>query len=222
MRKSLPLLTGLALLTLAALVHGVWTGRWQPSYALEEAAARVKDVPLSFGDWRGEELPPDVVSFASAGARGYWRRVYKNGPDGPAVTVLLMCGRAGKMSVHTPDLCYGGAGYDGVGEQARATIAAAQPRAEFWSARFRKPGPAGESLLRIYWGWSTDGAWQAPDRPRWTFAGAPFLYKLYVVRDLSGDGHGGEEDASARFLKAFLPELRKTLFIPDRAAAAKL
>jgi hypothetical protein len=222
MRKTLPLLTGLGLLALAALVHGYWTGRWQPSHALEEAAARVQDVPLSFGDWKGEEVKPDRASFARAGAVGYWMRVYKDGKSGSAVTVLLMCGRAGRMSVHTPDLCYGGAGYDVVGQQKRQTVTDARPPAAFWSARFRKPGPAGESQLRIHWGWSRDGAWEAPDRPRWNFAGAPFLYKLYVVRDVSGDGGGAERDASRRFLKAFLPELRKTLFAPSRPAAAEL
>src|SRR5439155_7886441 len=103
MRKTLPLLTGLVLLSLAALVHGVWTGRWETGRALEDACARVREVPLALGDWKAEELPPDREAFARAGARGYWMRLYRNGQSGEALTVLLMCGRAGKMSVHTPD-----------------------------------------------------------------------------------------------------------------------
>jgi hypothetical protein len=220
MRKTLPLLTGLALLSLAALVHGVWTGRWQPSHALEEAVARVRDVPLSFGDWRGEELPPDREAFARAGAVGYWMRQYRNGQTGEAVTVLLMCGRAGKMAVHTPDLCYGGVGYEVVGEPAREAVPGVSPAAAFWGARFRKPGPAGDSALRIHWGWRARGAWEAPERPRWHFAGAPFLYKLYVVRDATADGPEG--DASLPFLQALLPELEKTLFGPHRPPAGEL
>jgi hypothetical protein len=220
MRKTLPLLTGLALLSLAALVHGVWTGRWQTGHALEDAIARVREVPLAFGDWKAEELPADHEEFTRAGASGYWRRLYRNCQSGEAVTVLLMCGRAGKMAVHTPDLCYGGVGYEMVGEPARAAIPAAGAPAEFWSARFRKPGPAGDSALRIHWAWSTGAAWEGPERPRWYFAGAPFLYKLYIVRDATADGPEG--DPSLPFLQTFLPELEKTLFRPTRAAAEKL
>jgi hypothetical protein len=220
MRKTLPLLTGLVLLSLAALVHGVWTGRWETGRALEDACARVGEVPLAFGDWKAEELPPDREAFARAGARGYWMRLYRNGQSGEAITVLLMCGRAGKMSVHTPDLCYGGAGYEIVGEPARARIAAAGASAEFWSARFRKPGPAGDSALRIHWAWSTGATWEAPERPRWHFAGAPCLYKLYVVREATADSTEG--DPNLLFLQVFLPELEKTLFRPTRASAEKL
>jgi hypothetical protein len=220
MRKTLPLLTGLALLSLAALVHGVWTGRWEASHALEGASARVREVPLAFGDWQGQELPPDREAFARAGASGYWMRVYRNGQTGEAVTVLLMCGRAGKMAVHTPDLCYGGAGYEVVGEPAREAVPATSPPAQFWAARFRKPGPAGDSSLRIHWGWSARDAWEAPARPRWHFAGAPFLYKLYIVRDATADGPGG--DASLLFLETFLPELEKTLFRPNRPSGEEL
>ena len=123
-------------------------------------------------------------------------------------------------TVHTPDLCYSGAGYEMVGEPARARIATAGAAAAFWSARFRKSGPAGDSALRIHWAWSTGAAWEAPERPRWRFAGAPFLYKLYIVRDATADGPEG--DPSLPFLQAFLPDLEKTLFRQNRASAEKL
>src|SRR5439155_5725592 len=178
------------------------------------ACARVREVPLALGDWQAEELPPDREAFARAGARGYWMRLYRNGQSGEALTVLLMSGRAGKMSGHTPDLCYTGAGYEMVGEPARARIATAGAAAAFWSARFRKSGPAGDSALRIHWAWSTGASWEVPQRPRWHFAGAPVLYKLYVVREATADSSEG--DPSLRLLQVLLPELEKTLFRPTR------
>ena len=222
MRKSLPLLTGLVLLVLAALAHGVWTGRWEMSHALEEATARVKTVPLTFGDWRGEELEPDREAFASAGALTYWMRVYKNCQTGEQITVLLMCGRAGRMAVHTPDLCYRGAGYTIVSEPVRATVPGSEPPTVLWNARFLKPSPIGDSALRIHWGWSSDGSWEAPEWPRWFFAGKPFLYKLYIVRDVSNANESTRDDASTRFFRALLPELQKTLFRANPITGEKL
>ncbi len=222
MRKTLPLLTGLVLLVLAAVAHGIWTGRWEMSHAMEEATARVKDVPLAFGAWRGNEIAPDRQAFASAGAIAYWMRVYKNTQTGERMTVLLMCGRAGRMAVHTPDLCYGGAGFTVLGRPVRTTVPTAQPSADFWTARFLKPGPLGDSALTIHWGWSASGPWESPDWPRWYFAGAPFLYKLYVVRDVSNDTEHTQGDASIRFLQDLLPELEKTLFRKDQPSPEKL
>jgi hypothetical protein len=222
MLRAFPLLTGMVLLALAALVHGVATGRWQTGRALQDAAARVPLVPLTIGDWKGTERPPDHDAFAQAGARAYWMRVYKDQRTGEEITVLLMCGRAGRMGVHTPEICYGGAGYDVVGEPVHEQVETTQPAAVFWTARFRKPGPAGDSTLLIHWAWTPDGAWQAPEKPRWAFAGEPFLYKLYLVRDVTGLDEPADRATSRRFLQAFLPELRKTLFPVNDSSREKL
>ncbi|MCI0455471.1 MAG: EpsI family protein [Gemmataceae bacterium] len=217
MTRRLPILVGFALLAFSGLVHGLWTGRWEDSQALENAAARVEQVPLTLGGWKGRAQPVDHESFAQAGARGYWMRTYTEERTGEAVTMLLMCGRPGKMSVHTPDLCYRGAGYEVTGDPVRQTVPTPAGRAEFWTARMRKPGVGMATTLRIYWAWSTDGSWRAPDLPRWTFAGSPFLYKLYIVRDSTADGERpGTADPSLRLLDRLLPALRKTLFTPDR------
>jgi hypothetical protein len=215
MRRALPIATGFALLLLCGVVHGLWTGRWQDSQLLEAAAARVEDVPLAFGNWKGKALPVDLDEFAQAGARGYWMRLYTNRQTGVNATALLMCGRWGKMSVHTPDLCYRGVGYEILGEAVRLPVRVpGEAPIEFWTARFRKQGLAGTRYLRIAWAWSDGGPWRAPTSPRWTFAGSPFLYKLYVVRDVTAEAESLEIDQTLEFLNAFHPELRKALFAP--------
>jgi hypothetical protein len=219
MRHTLPIFAGFALLLFAGLVHGLWTGLWEESRALQDAATRVEQVPLVAGEWKGREMPIDHEAFAQAGARGYWMRSYIEGRTGESVTVLLMCGRWGKMAVHTPDLCYRGAGYEVAGEKVRQAVATPAGPAAFWTARLRKPG-AGATALRIHWAWSADGSWRAPDSPRWTFAGSPFLYKLYVVRDVTAEGDRpgtATGDPSQRWLEHFLPVLSDTLFAPKGA-----
>jgi hypothetical protein len=210
-----PVVTGFAAVLASGLVHGLWTGRWHPSRALEDAVARVEKVPLRVGDWQGRDLPVDREAFAQAGARGYWMRDYTNQRTGESVTVLLMCGPWGKMSVHTPDLCYRGAGYEVEAEPVRQTPGVPGVPAEFWSARLAKREATAATALRIHWAWSADGSWRAPDRPRWTFAGSAFLFKLYLVRGATGEARPGA-DASLAFARALLPALDEVLFAPTR------
>ena len=79
------------------------------SAALDDAAARIALVPKMIGDWHGHDEEPDDRSFEQAGAKGYWMRSYVNQRTKASVLAILMCGRPGKMSVHTPEVCYRGA-----------------------------------------------------------------------------------------------------------------
>ena len=66
--------------------------------------------------------------------------------------------------------------------------------------------------LHVFWCWGDRGKWQTPAHPRLAFAGAPVLYKLYVVHPVSGDtGSAATEDEQA-FLKLLLPRLQECLF----------
>jgi hypothetical protein len=122
------------------------------------------------------------------------------------VLAILMCGRAGKMAVHTPDVCYRGAGYDVGGDASAFKLDGGQ----FWTARFTKKAAGKSSSLRLYWAWNSRAAWEAPTSPRWHFRGESFLYKLYVSHEMT---HGTRDaDVTAEFLKEFVPQLNGTLF----------
>src|SRR5436853_6916844 len=110
MNRLLAFLLGLAVLIAGGVVHGVYAERWHKSSALEDAVALVPNVPGSFDGWQSELQTTDAAEFAQAGAEGYWSRVYRK--DGKEFLVILMVGRSGRMSVHTPDVCYRGAGFD--------------------------------------------------------------------------------------------------------------
>jgi hypothetical protein len=213
MLRTLAALAATAFVILTGLAQGYWTYRWSPPLGQQVAAERLARVPRDVGDWRGEDftLPDDQVR--AAGLTGYVLRAYTNRFTGERVTLLVVCGPPGPISVHTPDVCYEGAGYKMAGEQVRKTVDAEglPGRANFWSADFRKPRGGPDPNKRVTWGWSTGDTWQAVDNPRFTFARARALYKLYVVRDLVPDPSRADADVGLDFLRRVLPELRAAL-----------
>ena len=209
MTRMLPLATACLLLALSGVVHGLWTGRWGTSADVREAAARCDDMPMSLGDWEGHATELSSAQLAIAEVVGHCSRHYVNRRTGQEVTIALVCGRPGPISVHTPDVCYAGAGYAVVGDQEHYK-AGSDAAADFITARFAKPGAAPDPL-RIYWSWSDGGPWSAPDNPRLAFARSRALYKLYVIRSLGDKDQPPDQDACAGFMNVLLPELRRCL-----------
>ena len=218
MRKSVALTIALAALLGSGVLHGLYAERWAESDALRDAVARVPDVPHRIGDWTGKDLETDPVEFERAGARGHWMRHYTHARTGQTMLVILMAGRAGKMAVHTPEVCYRGAGYELMGAPTATPVRSdlGEPFGNLWTARFAKQSGR-SSDLRLLWGWSPGTAWEAADNPRWQFRGAPFLYKLYVSQETAGTSAGGapDGDPGVEFLKEFLPVLNARLFPPS-------
>jgi hypothetical protein len=218
-----------ALLISSGLGHGLWTDRWQSPQSLREAVARVDRVPLTIGEWQGRTLTAEVDTdaFAQAGAQGYWMRRYVNTADASEVTAILMCGHRSRIAVHPPEVCYRAAGYEMVEPAVRYLVkptSAQRERAEFRTTRFATPGSGSSSGgLRIFWSWNASGAWEAPDGDaRWTFRGAPFLYKLYVVHEVAGRRGPPSGDPAAAFLSRLVPELQRVLFPPTSPRASPL
>ncbi len=213
MSQKIAVIAGVLLLLLSRLGLDVWMSRVQDPGAPAAAAARLDKAPMTAGPWQGQALPPlDPDDVKQARLSGYlWRR-YRNSMTGEALSVLLVCGRPGPISVHTPDACYGGAGYDMDGQPVRCSLptASGSKPATFWTARFRKTGAPVPQDLRIYWSWNAAGTWEAPANPRLAFAGVPALYKLYIVCDLPAGAQEGK-DPGIEFLTDFLPELQKAL-----------
>jgi hypothetical protein len=80
-----------------------------------------------------------------------------------------------------------------------------------WSGRFTKLGPTGPERVRIHWSWLAGDRWLAPDSPRWTFLGQPFLSKLYVLRELPPGVERPEDDPTPAFLDLLVPALDRLL-----------
>jgi hypothetical protein len=214
LRSNLLICAGLVLILGAGLVQGVWTDRWTVSQALAEACERLQGFTPVLAGWTVEEQELADAAVVKAEISGYkrWRCVRQR--DGQVHTVLLLCGRPGPLSVHTPDVCYSGAGYQVSGKVARTTVSAAGlgAPAEFWTAIFRKENNPIAAPLRIYWSWHGDASWKAADYPRLAFRRSLVLHKLYVVHE-TGDK---ESDESGEALLQFLlAELERKLFAPE-------
>jgi hypothetical protein len=215
--RTLPTAVVFSLILTSGAVPGLWTGRWVPSAVLEEGAARLSSIPPTAGDWDSQALEVDPRQLEVARASGHLHRRYVDRRSGRAVVVLLLCGPPGPISVHTPDVCFRGAGYEEVAAPARYT-APGDADAQFWVRRFQKQA-AVPVPVRVLYGWSTWGAWEAPDHPRWTFASRPVLYKLYLIRELARKDEALDEtDPALDLLRALLPQLRSALAPdPERA-----
>ena len=197
----------------SGIVHGLWTSRWYPSKALQQAVSRVPKVPMEIGEWKATDVEVDAETYAQAGAQGYWMRNYRHDKTGERITVILMCGPFGQMSVHTPDVCYRGAGYEMDGGQRKVVIRDGDTEGHFWSGVFRKNNALSAPALHLYWSWSADGDWLTPSSPRFTFRGRPALYKLYVIQQetVMPESKATQNEVQ-RFIGQLLPQLKKSLF----------
>ena len=213
MMRWILLASAAVLLAADGYVHGLWTGRWQTSHELEDAAARLPSVPMTIGDWEGEArtLPPRHVEIA--GFSAYLARTYRHRRDGSVVHVMLACGLPGPLSVHTPEICYVGAGFVQDGAATRESFArGTSGQAEFWKATYGKRQVTEPERLRVLWSWHARATWQAPDNPRWSFAGLPVLHKLYVTCPVNGSIEENNSAACAKFMDVFLTTVDKALF----------
>lgn len=216
MRGIGPLFVATVVIGVAGGVHGVQTDRWRSSAQLEHSLSRLDHVPAVTGDWRGEPHPFDANDMARAGIQGCVFRMYRNSRTREDVMVLLVCGRGGPISVHTPDVCYAGAGYRQLTDARKKDIELGEDqRATFWVARFVKPGVV-PANLEIYWAWSRDGrSWEAPENPRVPLARLPALYKLYVVRSFIVGTREEKAESCQDFLRRALPEFGHVLASSD-------
>jgi hypothetical protein len=196
-------------------LYGLATNRWHRSAELEAAVARIARVPETISDWKtvqSDELSEAVTTVA--GIDGYMFRRYENARTGKSITVLLMCGLPGPISVHSPDICYRGVGYDldGSLKKEAQKFGNDLKSAEFWRAKFSKSSAGGAMSLQVRWSWNADGRWLAPDNTRLTFASFSSLYKLYIIQHVTPSSERLDEATCNLFLEQLLPVLDKALF----------
>ncbi|MBN9118711.1 MAG: hypothetical protein J0I06_06065 [Planctomycetes bacterium] len=203
MMKPLAYLSVLALVVCGALVNGAVTQRWTVFEPNAELTARLHATAVRFEDWQPSEVPTDMPlnERSTATSRRYLA------PSGRVAVVSFISGIPGSVATHTPDVCYPGSGYKVVRGMRKENFALPDGRAcVAYVADFEKKTQTKADRVRVRWAWTTDGAWIAPERPRWQFAGqfrTPVLYKVYVATPLpETDADESPEDDAAT--KAFV------------------
>jgi len=211
MKRAWPFLTILVAVLLSGVVHGLWTNRWGEAQAIKAATAKLVKVPMIVGDWEGHARELSAQELAAAEVDGYLLRRYVNHRTGSVVSLLIVCGRPGPVSVHLPEVCYSGGGYQQVGTTTRYS-SPSDPSAEFKVVVLRKQSVTAPDTLRVLYAWGAGGNWTAPERPRVAFAWNAALYKMYVIRELVKADEAITDDPATDFIQAILPEVQQALF----------
>jgi hypothetical protein len=214
MLKKLPILAAFLLLLLTGLLHGRITDRWGHSGQLEAAVAKLRQVPLLAGDWDGTVTQVNDDPVATKGMGAYAVVHFTNRVTGDTVSVTLVCGRPGPLSLHPPTICFPAHGYAEKGGPTKVKVARNNPRgvAEFMADDFVLQAGAVEERLHVLWAYGHNGDWVVPQDPRTAWARERAVYKFYVSRQSVKPDNPLDEDSSLAFLRAYLPELEKTLF----------
>ena len=198
-----------AILLGAGVYHGLATDRWTTTADLDAPNQQVANLRMDIGDWVGERLPrqEDEDSKIAATNTRLVNRI-----NGRWVITSITSGRAGRVAIHNPEHCYLGNGYklaDGIREESIALPDGAPAR--FWTGHFQKKKATGFESIRIWWGWTTDGRWEAPTYPRLFFAGKPRLHKLYVIHPAPTDDVVEDLAPYREFMTQYLTELNRHL-----------
>jgi uncharacterized protein DUF3485 len=215
----------LALTAGSGVVAGKLTNRWGTPPDMAEAAARLACVPDEFGEWRlSAEVPLEPGVAEMLECAGWRNRCYRNRQTGDTVSMAILLGPPGPISVHTPEICFSSQGhhvavaadprsYPAARESSRDRTGgpAPSPAAQFRKTTFDPVGGEKTTLI-AYVGWCDGRSWQAPAHPRLAFGGLPYLYKLQLAaKAVRRPGHESV-DPCDEFLRQFAPALEQAGF----------
>jgi hypothetical protein len=221
MLKSWLFLAGfVTLFTVGSIVHGNWTGRWTPLPPLEPYTEQLTRLPAVIGLWVSVDAPlDDPDSLAKAGIHGYFSKFYRHQQSNEQVSVLIVCGRPGPISVHTPDICYRSAGYVPTTEATSVDVSLPNKIVKVWQMNFSPPASrVGSPPLQIQWTWIGKNGVESPTNARLSFAFQPALYKVYLIREVVSNVSTKEAVAKTKrlqdqFAGEFLEKVEKTVLI---------
>lgn len=208
MLRSWPLVAALLIVAASGVTHGVCSGRWSAAEEMQTAVDRLALLPHAVGDWEGKDLADDNLGKFREEIPGALQRRYLRKGSKQEVLVMLVCGKSGPVSVHTPEVCYQGNGWRMASNRTQHAVPLGAEAAAFWKAAFVKEGLGLRDELRIYWAWNAAGSWQAASEPRLTFARHPVLHKLYVIYRVP-PGERPENDPAPAFLRELLPAIQQ-------------
>ena len=187
------------------IYHGLATDRWASAATEERGQREFADLPLQYGDWKGELLPrdddDDDLKTSATNCR------FTNMKTGKWVVTSISSRRTGRVAVHNPEHCYLGSGYKLVDAIRTESLSSGKPSTTFWTGHFEKRKPTGVESIRIYWGWSNDGNWQAPDYPRFYFSPTRRLHKLYLIHPVTSRDSPDDLVAYKEFMVQYATEL---------------
>jgi hypothetical protein len=209
MRRLLPAYVCCAALLASGVASGLFTNRWASPADFGPIQDRMDAVPRALGPWAGRSVLVEQDALDLAGIKAHISRDYRDSRTGRSVRVLLVAGRPGPIAVHTPDVCFRGAGYELTDDP--RVLSAGPAGNQFWGAVFAKKQAAVPSRILVLWAWNAGTGWQAaePYAVRVRYSLDPVLLKLYLVTEAT-PGKAGT-DLLGDFPDRFLDELTHIL-----------
>jgi hypothetical protein len=88
---------------------------------------------------------------------------------------------------------------------------------QFWKVAFQEKDLSADRI-GVWYAWSRGEGWEAPNQPRFSLSGAPFLYKTQIrgYLPLPTDDESAQEDPCEKFLRDFVPVLDGVVFSPSQ------
>ena len=218
-----PFFVALPIVVASAIWQGGKTERWGKFPELDVCAARIDKIPLEIGEWKGTLGPKmDENIRKYAGAVGDTQILYTNAA-GQKVNLLVVCGRLQDVWNHRPDRCYPAHGYKQETDPREQKVTDAENAPSIFLTSIYAL-ETDQRRVRVYWGWSSNGKWVAPDDLRQDFMRTDPIFKIQVEAGVAQDDEPADRGPAVDFMKVLLPELNRALFPgykpPDRGAPA--
>jgi hypothetical protein len=210
MKTYLPIGAAVIAMAVVAYFQGSLSERWAKFPELKVYAKQVSEVPKKVGEWTwqsDEKNDPKIMK--EAGAAAALGRQYQN-EKGETVGIFVICGRPQDLKHHTPERCYPAAGFEQTSTPTPEEIETADGKqAGFMTATFTRVESGAQTAQRVYWSFTTDGDWKAPDDFRWAFGGTRAMYKVYVTAPVGFREKEGEESAAKELIRELIPALNR-------------
>ena len=157
---------------LSGVLQGRMRNRWGPSPDTVRAAEKLAELPSQFGNWKLRSTGRlGETAEQMLECTGYIVRDYQNQATNDLVSVTVLLGPPGPISVHTPEVCFPSRDYSAMGLREEVVIRGEEKQNDqFWSLSYKANNLRGD-MLRVYYAWSTGRHWSASGEPRMKYAG---------------------------------------------------
>ncbi|MFZ1936727.1 MAG: exosortase-associated EpsI family protein [Thermoguttaceae bacterium] len=200
----------------SGVLQGRMRNRWGTSPDTVRAADKLAEVPSQFGDWKLSSTGKlGETAERMLECTGSFVREYRDQTTNDVVSVTVLLGPPGPISVHTPEICFRSTGFSAMGERKELAIRGEdRQNDQFWALSYKANDVRG-GVLRVYYAWSTGRRWAASGDPRFKYADKPYLYKIQISSLLPPGADLQADDPGKKFLRSVLPVARKCMIEPS-------
>jgi hypothetical protein len=208
-----------ATLLVASGSYRLWQERQVSASLLSGRHSPIKlgELPLTLGDWVGEDthLDPQIVS--ATGGTDLISRVYTNRQTGVRLELITLYGPASEVRIHMPETCYPAAGYQPAGDRVETTVPlsgdASGSTARLRSLLYDKGAASLEGRQEVVYAWNFGGGWTPYVDVQKRIERIPGIFKVQVARPILPSETRDDERGGPchEFLSLLLPEIDRRL-----------